>query len=233
MSYPSEVDARLALHDAEHAQQRVIEQIGMPWWYWWGLAGCWIGLGVLSDLQPAWWVVVGATLVVGAGHSIVFQRLLAGRQPDRGSQGACRGRGEPRRARRDRLSDHAGCGDHRCRACALGRRGRASGDLGQPIRGRSAATRRPARDAVDPRLGDTPDSTVTNGARFDELIHPSTRLSVVALLCGRLGRLRVRPRPTRAFGLRLCRNSWQRSRRQATSRSGDRSATAAAESALP
>ena len=78
MSYPSEVDARLALRDAEHAQQRVIEQIGMPWWYWWGLAGCWIGLGVLSDLQPAWWLVVGATLVVGAGHSVVFQRLSRG-----------------------------------------------------------------------------------------------------------------------------------------------------------
>jgi hypothetical protein len=80
MSYPSKVDARLALHDAEHAQQRVIEQIGMPWWYWWGLAGAWIGLGVVTDLQPAWWVVVGATLVVGAGHSVVCQRLLAGRQ---------------------------------------------------------------------------------------------------------------------------------------------------------
>src|SRR5262249_61215262 len=80
MSYPSEAEARLALHGAEDARQRVIDRIGMPWWYWWGLAGCWVGLGVLADLQPAWWVVVGATLVVGAVHSFVFQRLLAGRR---------------------------------------------------------------------------------------------------------------------------------------------------------
>ena len=80
MNYPSEAEARLALHGAEEARQRVIDRIGMPWWYWWGLAGAWIGLGVLADLEPPWWVVVGATLVVGAVHSFVFQRLLAGRQ---------------------------------------------------------------------------------------------------------------------------------------------------------
>ncbi len=80
MTYPSEGEARLALHGAEQARQRVIDQIGMPSWYWWGLAGCWIGLGVLSDLAAPWWVVVAATLVVGAAHSIVFQRLVAGRQ---------------------------------------------------------------------------------------------------------------------------------------------------------
>ena len=80
MSYPSETEAREALHGAEQARQRVIDQIGMPWWYWWGLAGCWIGLGTLSDLDPAWWILAGATLVVGAVHSTVFQRLLAGRQ---------------------------------------------------------------------------------------------------------------------------------------------------------
>src|SRR5262245_23344220 len=80
MTYPSEAEARLALHGAEQARQRVIDQIGMPWWYWWGLAGCWIGLGVLSDLAAAWWVITAATLVVGAVHSTVFQRLVAGRR---------------------------------------------------------------------------------------------------------------------------------------------------------
>jgi len=80
MNYPSEAEARVALRGVEDARQRVIDRIGMPWWYWWGLAGCWVGLGVLADLQPAWWVVVGATLVVGAVHSFVFQRLLAGRR---------------------------------------------------------------------------------------------------------------------------------------------------------
>ena len=46
MSHPNEAEARLALYGAEHARQRVIDQIGMPWWYWWGLAGCWVGLGI-------------------------------------------------------------------------------------------------------------------------------------------------------------------------------------------
>src|SRR5262245_43863400 len=80
MTYPSEAEARVALHGAEQARQRVIDRIGMPWWYWWGLAGCWIGLGVLSSLDAPWWALLGATLAVGAGHSIVFQRLVAGRQ---------------------------------------------------------------------------------------------------------------------------------------------------------
>src|SRR5215510_12590358 len=61
MTYPTEAEARVALHGAEQARQRVISQIGMPWWYWWGLAACWIGLGVLADLHAPWWLVAGAT----------------------------------------------------------------------------------------------------------------------------------------------------------------------------
>lgn len=80
MTYPTEAEARVALHGAEQARQRVIDQIGMPWWYWWGLAACWIVLGVLSDVSAAWWLVLGATLAVGAGHSYVFQRLVGGRR---------------------------------------------------------------------------------------------------------------------------------------------------------
>src|SRR5262249_4131145 len=60
-------------------------QIGMPWWYWWGLAGCWIVLGVLADLAAPWWLVTTATLAVGAGPSAVFQRLPRGRR--RGKDG--------------------------------------------------------------------------------------------------------------------------------------------------
>src|SRR5215468_2877758 len=80
MNYPSEAEARVALHGVEQARQRVIDQIGMPRWYWWGLALCWIGLGVLSDLAVPWWAISAATLLVGAVHSSVSQRLLAGRQ---------------------------------------------------------------------------------------------------------------------------------------------------------
>lgn len=77
--YLSDAEARVALHDVEQARQRVIDQIDMPRWYWWGLAGCWLGLGVLSDVANAWILAV-ATIVFGAVHSAVSQRLLAGRQ---------------------------------------------------------------------------------------------------------------------------------------------------------
>ena len=75
----SNAEAQVALHEVEGGQQRVIDQIGMPRWYWWGLAACWIGLGVLTDVANAWLVAV-ATVAFGAVHSAVSQRLLAGRQ---------------------------------------------------------------------------------------------------------------------------------------------------------
>jgi hypothetical protein len=77
--YPTDADARLALHGVEQAQQRVIEQIGMPWWYWWGLAACWIGLGIAADIANPW-VTLAATFTFAAVHSYVSSRLLAGRQ---------------------------------------------------------------------------------------------------------------------------------------------------------
>lgn len=80
MNYPSEAEARVALEGVHRARQRVIDEIGMPWWYWSGLAACWIGLCVLSDVHAAWWAISLATLGVGAVHSTVAQRLLAGRQ---------------------------------------------------------------------------------------------------------------------------------------------------------
>ena len=75
----SDAEARLALHQVEQGRQRVIDQIGMPHWYWWGLAGCWIALGVLTDVANAW-VVAGAAITFGAVHSAVSQRLLGGRR---------------------------------------------------------------------------------------------------------------------------------------------------------
>jgi hypothetical protein len=79
MNYPTQAEAHVALHDVERAREQVIGEIGMPWWYWWGLAACWVALGVLSDLGVAWWITTVATVAVGATHSYVFQRLLAGR----------------------------------------------------------------------------------------------------------------------------------------------------------
>jgi hypothetical protein len=80
--YPTESEARLALHGAQRARERVIDQIGMPWWYWWGLAVAWAGLGVASDFANGW-ITAAATLVVGAAHASVSHRLLAGQQRTR------------------------------------------------------------------------------------------------------------------------------------------------------
>lgn len=97
LTNPTEAEARLALQGVELAQRRVIDRIGIPWWYWWGLALCWVAFGVLSDLGAPWWVVAIATLVFGAAHANVPHWLLAGRQQS---------------------------GDVRVRAAVAGRRGR-------------------------------------------------------------------------------------------------------------
>jgi hypothetical protein len=78
-NYPTDAEARVALQGVEQARQRVIDQIGMPWWYWWGLALSWIGLGVASDIASPW-VTLAATFAFAAVHSYVSSRLMAGRQ---------------------------------------------------------------------------------------------------------------------------------------------------------
>jgi hypothetical protein len=78
-NYPTDAEARVALQGVEQARKRVIDQIGMPWWYWWGLAAAWVGLGVASDVANPW-VTLAAMLTFGAVHSFVSTRLLAGRQ---------------------------------------------------------------------------------------------------------------------------------------------------------
>jgi hypothetical protein len=80
MTQPTEAEARLSLQGVELAQRRVIDRIGVPWWYWWGLALCWVGFGVLTDIGAPWWLLVGAYLVFGAAHATIPARLLAGRQ---------------------------------------------------------------------------------------------------------------------------------------------------------
>jgi hypothetical protein len=75
----TDAEARLALHKVEQGRERVINQIGMPRWYWWGLAACWIALGVLNDVGNVW-VIAVATVTFGAVHSAVSQRLLGGRR---------------------------------------------------------------------------------------------------------------------------------------------------------
>ena len=50
----------------------------MPRWYWWGLALGWVLVGLAADLGPPW-MLIAATLVVGAVHAAVGQRVMSGR----------------------------------------------------------------------------------------------------------------------------------------------------------
>ena len=80
MNYPTEAEARVALESVHRGRKQVVDEIGMPWWYWWGLAAAWVVLGLLADLNAPWWVVTIATVAVGAAHATVSHRVLAGRQ---------------------------------------------------------------------------------------------------------------------------------------------------------
>jgi hypothetical protein len=72
------LEARAALDAIDRGRQRVIDEIDLPRWYWWGLAIGWIVLGFISDLNKPW-VSVTATLAFGVAHSAVAPRVLSGR----------------------------------------------------------------------------------------------------------------------------------------------------------
>jgi 4-hydroxybenzoate polyprenyltransferase len=71
--------ARLALDAVERGRMRIIDEIGLPRWYWWGLALGWIALGVITDLKHPW-ATAAATLVFGAVHASVAARAASGRR---------------------------------------------------------------------------------------------------------------------------------------------------------
>jgi len=74
----TEAEARLALSSIDHRRQQVVAEIDVPPWYWIGLAGGWVALGVLADYGPVWSSVVG-TVLFGAAHAVVAPRVLSGR----------------------------------------------------------------------------------------------------------------------------------------------------------
>lgn len=74
----TEAEARSALGSIAYRRQQVIAEIDVPRWYWSGLAGGWIVLGVLADYGPAWATVAG-TVAFGAVHAAVAPRILSGR----------------------------------------------------------------------------------------------------------------------------------------------------------
>jgi hypothetical protein len=75
-------DAQAALDTIERSRLRVIDEIDVPTWYWWGLALGWIALGVIADTGPDWLSGV-ATVVFGAAHASVAPRVISGRHGSR------------------------------------------------------------------------------------------------------------------------------------------------------
>ena len=71
--------ARLALDTVERGRLRVIDEIGLPRWYWWGLAVGWIAVGVITDLKNPW-ATGAATFAFGAVHASVAARAASGRR---------------------------------------------------------------------------------------------------------------------------------------------------------
>jgi hypothetical protein len=74
----SEADARSALESIDRQRRSVVGEIDMPTWYWWGMALGWVGLGLVAELGNAW-VSIAATVVFGAAHAAISQRILSGR----------------------------------------------------------------------------------------------------------------------------------------------------------
>lgn len=70
--------ARAALDAVEQGRRRVIGEIDLPGWYWWGMGAGWIALGAISDLAGPW-VAAAATLAFGAAHASIAPRVLSGR----------------------------------------------------------------------------------------------------------------------------------------------------------
>lgn len=71
-------EARAALDTVDRNRLRVIQEIDLPRWYWWGLAIGWIVLGFITDLQHPW-LTAAATLAFGAIHSSIAGRATSGR----------------------------------------------------------------------------------------------------------------------------------------------------------
>lgn len=72
-------DAEAALAAVERERLRVADEIGVPNWYWWGLALGWVAVGAASDVGIVW-LTAAATLIFGAVHAAVAPRVVGGRR---------------------------------------------------------------------------------------------------------------------------------------------------------
>ncbi len=71
-------EAEGALATVDLRRRRVIEEVGLPSWYWWGLALGWIAVGIAADSGIVW-LSAAATLIFGAVHANVVPRVASGR----------------------------------------------------------------------------------------------------------------------------------------------------------
>ena len=72
-------EARHALDSIDGRRRQVVAEVGLPTWYWPGLAIGWVGIGMLADLGNVW-LSAAATVAFGAVHAAVSQRVLSGRR---------------------------------------------------------------------------------------------------------------------------------------------------------
>jgi hypothetical protein len=71
--------AQDALRSIAQRRHEVVAEIDVPRWYWPGMAGGWLGLGLIADYGPPW-VSTVATLAFGAAHASIAPRVLSGRR---------------------------------------------------------------------------------------------------------------------------------------------------------
>src|SRR6476620_5847271 len=74
----SPLEAQASLATVERSTMQVVDEIDLPRWYWWGLAACWVGLGVVADVGYPW-VTVVATFAFGTAHAAIAPRVMTGR----------------------------------------------------------------------------------------------------------------------------------------------------------
>lgn len=72
-------EARNALDAVDRGRREVIDEVGMPRWYWWSLAFGWVGLGFVIDHGRPWLTAAG-TLAFGAAHAAMYGYVRAGRR---------------------------------------------------------------------------------------------------------------------------------------------------------
>jgi hypothetical protein len=72
-------EARDALAAVDRGRREVLNEMGLPGWYWWSLALGWVALGIITDLGHPWLSAAG-TVVFGAAHAAAFGSVAHGRR---------------------------------------------------------------------------------------------------------------------------------------------------------